>query len=51
MLFTVESSVHTLSIHFEPLYMNMYFIGPSNGAVLHYTLRLEIYGATFVNTI
>ncbi len=31
---------------FEPLYTNMYLIGPSDGAVSHYPLRLEIYGKT-----
>ncbi len=28
--------------------MNMYHIGLSDGAVLHYALRLKIYGATTV---
>ncbi len=30
------------------LYTNMHLIGPSDGAVLLYTLRLQIYGATSV---
>ncbi len=48
MLFTIESSVHTLLIWFEPLYMNMYLIDLSDGVVLYYTLRLEIYGVDSV---
>ncbi len=48
MLFTIESSFHTLSTHFEPVYMNMYLIGPLDGAVLHYMLRPKINGGTYV---
>ncbi len=48
MLFIIESSFRVLSTRFEPLYMNMYHIGLSDGAVSPYALRLKIYGATFV---
>ncbi len=48
MLFTVESLFHALLTHFEPLYTNMYLIGPSDSVVLCYMLRLEIYGVTSV---
>ncbi len=48
MLFTIKSSFHALSTCFEPLYTNMYLIGPSDGAMSPYALRLEIYAATFV---
>ncbi len=48
MLFNIESFSHTLLIYFEPFYTNMYHVSPSDGAVLHYTLGLEIYGATYV---
>ncbi len=34
--------------HFEPLYMNMYHIGLSDGAASHYALRLQVYGVTCV---
>ncbi len=51
MLFTVESSFHAFSTHFEPLYTNMYLIGGSDGAVLHSTLGLEIYEATYVHHV
>ncbi len=33
MLFTLESSFHTLLTSFEQLYTNMYLIGLSDGAV------------------
>ncbi len=46
--FTIKSSFCTLLPHFEPLYMNMYLIGLSDGAVSHYALRFEIYRATSV---
>ncbi len=48
-LFTSESSFRALSTRFEPLYTNMYLIGPSDGAVSHYALKLEIYRATSVH--
>ncbi len=48
MLFTIESSFCALSTCFEPLYTNMYLIGPSDGAVSRYALRLKIYEATSV---
>ncbi len=48
MLFIIDSLFCTLLTHFEPLYTNMYLIGPSYDAVLRYKLRLEVYGATFV---
>ncbi len=51
MIFTVESSFHALLTRYELLYTNMYLIGPSDGAVSHYALRLEIYGTTFVHKI
>ncbi len=38
----------TLLTYFEPLYMNIYLIGPSDGTVSHYVLGLEIYGPTSV---
>ncbi len=41
MLFIIESSFCTLLTHFEPLYTNMYLIGPSDGA-MH--LGLEVMG-------
>ncbi len=40
--------VHTLSTHFQPLYTNIYHIGPSDGAVSHYALRLKSYRATSI---
>ncbi len=49
MPFTIERAFHSLSTRFEPPYTNIYIIGPSDGAVSHYTLGLEIYGATSVN--
>ncbi len=45
MLFTIESSVYTLSTHFEPLYTDMYLIGPLDSAVSRYMLKLEIHVA------
>ncbi len=42
----LESLSYTLSTRFKPLYINMYYIGPSDGAVSHYAPRLEIDGAT-----
>ncbi len=50
MLFAIviDSLFYALSTHFEPLYTNIYLIGPSDGAVSWYTFRLEIYGATSV---
>ncbi len=48
MSFTVERLLWALSSHFELLYRNMYPTGVSDGAVSHYALRLEIYGATSV---
>ncbi len=33
---------------FEAVYTNVYHIGPSDGAMSRYALRLEIYGATYV---
>ncbi len=47
-LFTTESSFHALSTRFEPLYTNMYLIGPSDGAVSRYTLIFKIDRATSV---
>ncbi len=47
MLFTIESSFHTLLTHFEPLYANKYLKGPSDGAVSLYAFKLEINGVTF----
>ncbi len=41
----VESSSQAFSAHFEPLCVNMYHTSLSDGAVSHYALRLEIYGA------
>ncbi len=49
-LFNVEGLSCTLSTRFEPLYMNMYYIGPSDGAMSLYVLRLEIYRATSIST-
>ncbi len=49
-LFNAESLSHAFSTHFEPLYTNIYHVGPSDGAVLRYVLRLKIYGATSVFT-
>ncbi len=49
-LFNIEGLSHTLLTHFEPLYMNMYHIGPLDGTVSRYTLRLKIYGATSILT-
>ncbi len=40
-LFNIESLPHTFLTNFEPLYKNMYHIGPSSGAVSCYMLRLE----------
>ncbi len=45
-LFAIESSVCILSTNFEPLYTNMYLIGPSDGTGWRYALKLEIYGVT-----
>ncbi len=47
-LFNVKSLSCTLLTRFEPLYTNIYHMGPTDGAVSHYILRLEIYGATSV---
>ncbi len=44
----VESLSRIFSTRFELLYTNMYYVGPSDGAVSRYALRLEIYRATFV---
>ncbi len=49
MLFTIETSFNALSTHFEPLYTNLFLASPSDGAVSHYTLQLEIYGTTTVS--
>ncbi len=48
LIFTIGSSFRALSTHFEPLYTNMYLIGPSDGTVSHHMLKLEIYGTTSV---
>ncbi len=48
-LFNIESLSRTLSIRFEPLYTIMYYVGSSDGAVLCYALKLEIYVATSVH--
>ncbi len=50
-VFNVESLYRTVSTHFEPLYTSMYHIGLSDGAVSHYTLKFEIYGATLYRNI
>ncbi len=47
-LFNVESLSRYLSTHFESLNTNMYYVGPSDDAVVRYILMLEIYGATSV---
>ncbi len=47
-LFNVACLSHTLSTRFEPLYTNMYHMGPPDSTVLRYVLWLEIFGATFV---
>ncbi len=49
MLFTIASSFYVLSTSFEPLYTNMYLIGPTDGTVSCYMLRLEICGATSIH--
>ncbi len=49
MLFNKESLSYTLSTRFEPLYTNMYHVGPSDGAVSRYALRFKIYGTISVN--
>ncbi len=51
MLFTIKNLFHTLSPCFEPLYTNKYLTGLLDSTVSHYTLRLEIHVATFVNSI
>ncbi len=47
-LFNVESLSPTRLTCIELLYTNTYYVGLSNGALLHYVLGLEIYGATSV---
>ncbi len=49
-LLNVESLSRALPAYFEPLYTNMYHVGPSDGAVLRHTLRLEIYEVVSVET-
>ncbi len=48
MLFTTESSFHALLTRVELLYTNMHPVGLLDGAVSHYTFRLEIYGTTSI---
>ncbi len=41
MQFNIQGLSPTLSTHFEPLYTNMYHIGPSDGAVSRYSVRVN----------
>ncbi len=43
MLLNIVSLSHTLSTRFEPLYTDMYHIGPSDGTVSCYILTLKMY--------
>ncbi len=49
MLFNIKSLFRTLLTCIELLYTIMYHTDPSDGAALHYMLRLEIYGATAIH--
>ncbi len=44
MLFTIQSSVHALPTRFEPLYVSMYLIGPSDGTVSHFSRGSKFMG-------